>query len=393
MRLQQICNLQPLYDRHVIRRALFKKHSSPILSIVLNFVVLLSVLFFVIFFFFSFCQFFVNYDSFFEALSICCKLSISSCFFLSVFKECDFFSNKNDFLESLPVSKAERLFALQISIYKSEIFLSLFFFLSLAISIQSFDLTNVLIMIICTVISPLIAIPFSVVVGYILSYTHRIRKIAIKKEPHKEFNLKAFLLKCEIKNLLRFPSLIMELVFQVIFYGIVVVISIFNPKFISLFLVYNSLSSINSTSFSREGRMFDFLRSLPLNNKDRFLPKILINLLYSLPLLFLCLFIVSFKSASYHILFYSIPFTLSIINITVTGLRKGAENPTVEWVNHQDALQINYSSLASCLAISLATIIVLFNPFNESQVFNIIVLTLINIFILVYNFLKLPSTH
>ncbi len=389
MKLQQIRNLQIIYDTHLIRRTLFKKYDSVILSFVVNIIILLSVLFFVLSFFWAFYYLFANYGTFYDALSACCMLSVSSSFFLAVGKESDFLFKNDDFLLSLPILKSERFIAIQISIYKSEILISLFFFIALALSIHSIAISSVFLILICALISPIVALPFSIIAGYWLNVVLKRRKKS-RTSTAKGFKFKSFCIKCEMQNLFRFPSLIVELISQIIFYLIVIIISLSDFRFLGLFLVYNSLSSINTTSFSREGRMYDFLRTLPLNPQIRYMPKIALYLLFSLPLLFICMLIVAIVSTSYGILFYFVPLAINLINITLIGLEKGASCPKVDWVNRQDALQFNYGALISCLAVTLVTSIMLFfNPLVENQFINALASMAINVLVLGFNIRKL----
>ena len=379
MRIQQICNLLVIYDRHRFRRALFKKYNSVVLSAIINILVALSILFFGVLFFFTFYYIFSSYDTFHNALLMCCKLSISCCTFLAIGKESDFLFKGNDFLLSLPVSKAERFIAIQLSIYKSEVLLSFFFFITLFISIPYFSVVNTVIILFFAFFSPIIGLPIAIIIGYIFSSFLNRRKMH-GGFSDKDFKFRTFLIKCELHNLFQFPSLILELTFLLIFYSLVAIASVSDFRFLGLLLVYNSLGNINTTSFSREGRMYDFLKTLPLNRKTRYLPKIETYLMFALPLLFLCIFIVAIVTTSCEFLFYFIPLGFNLINITIIGLKKGGRSPKVDWVNIQDALQLNYSAIVSCLAVTMVTsFIVFFNPFSGNLFINTFLSSLINI--------------
>lgn len=383
MRWQQIRNLQTIYDRHVIRKTLFKKHNSFCLSVVANAITLLAVLFFIFLFFFILYRIFASYNAFYDALVICCELSISNCFLLAVGKEIDFLFKQNDVLLPLPIKKTENFIAIQLSIYKSEIFLSLYFFVAFAISLHPLNLSKAILILFLALISPIIAIPFSIFVAFLLSSVVK-KKIRIARPSSKGFNQKKFSIKCELQSLLKFPSLVWEIVLQVIFYFIIASISMSDLRFLSLLLIYNSLSTINTSSFSREGRMYDFFRSLPINYRTRYLPKIATYLLLTLPFVCLCIFVVGVKLQSYIVLFSLFPLTLNLINITIIGLIRGSVCPKVDWIRQQDALQLNYRALLLCVLITTVTSIILFfNPFCKNWVCNILISSIFNIFVLI----------
>ena len=361
----KVKSIQAIFDkRHPLLSRLFRRYSnSSAVNFMFNFIVGISVVFLLSLALYGTVAYFIALADSFSILKQCSVFLVTGTLFVTVRQQCDFLDEKskdNEVLQVLPIKKSEIILALQCHLYKNTLPLILFFLLAFIISTVSVRtaLCSVLLGTILCFLAPILGLLGSFAIGVFISKS--MRNLQDKHLVHpvifKEKNLIWTLVSFEFRNLLKFPSLITELIMQVVFCVSILYCSVMiNPKLIVCVILFNALSMINVSSFSREGKFHDMLDTIPIKASVRVSSKSLFYFLLSLPCLLIS-FIIVFVIYPNSEIFFLIPCCLNIWAVSECGLFHSRKNETVNWSTIQEVFKIDYQCLFVSIGLSLVTV-------------------------------------
>ena len=369
---------------------LFKKYKHPILGILCNILVGLCCCILLLSVVYGFFILFMSYESVFF-LTTCCSIYVFGT--VLIFTIRSLYSSMYDeqeqnLLKSLPIRQSEILTAGYLNYLKESLFISSFFYVvAIVVALYKYSsLKYCFVYLFLSFLVPSLAIFFSMLLCTLK------RSFSLKKELESE-NDKLYLknestlksLVCfEKKNIFCFPTLKVELISQFILFFIVTLLSIYvNQIFIILFVLHPAFTAVNFSSFSREGKYHFLLETLPVNFQKRILSKIIAYVGLVVPVILLCMFFIAVMLKSWIVIFYSVPFILCIVNMTIIGLCCSKKRAIFNWINQREAIRLNFNAILKCFAIALLTSFVVFIP-ESLMTINVIVILSITVFNIVF---------
>ena len=387
IRLNQIKNLIDI-DKgyHPILNVLFQKCKHPVLSVVRNFfvgicccILLLSVAY----------GFFELFKSYANATALCVHCSMYvffSVFILTIKRLYSSLHGEREqcLLKALPVKNSEILIAIFIKNLKRNLYISSFFY-CIACFAFLYKYSSLNICFVCFVLAfvvPSLAILFSMFLCFLRNKFFKERR---KEDGNGILNYNSktvlnSLITFERKNIYHFSTLKMELITQNILFILVSLLSVYVHRFfIVAYVLHPALSAVNYSSFSREGKFHFILKSLPLNDNDRFYAKIIAYVRQVLPVILLCLFFVALKLESWDIICFIPSFVFCIVNMAIVGVLCSKRNSNFCWVEQREATRVNVGVILKCFTIAFLTCSMVFIP-ESLFVIKIVAILIVTVF-------------
>lgn len=369
MRFNQVNNLFAMRDNyHPILSRLFRKYSSPVVSLVMNSIVgcscfiLLSVAFLGLFYFYSTLE---KEQIFCIAVSLIIVYS-----FLSTIKSAYAFMYSGqdvNLLKTLPITKSETLISIFTYFYKNQILFSIYIISSAIYSIikNDFSLQILLEGILLALIVPAGTIFFVMVLS---SFIHSISCLVSISKRNKKLKFQkntvlSSLIKFEWDNIKLFSSLKTEIIIELVMSAVFTSLAIkTNLKYLALLALYPAISMINVSSFSREGKFHNILQTMPIANRKRIIAKVFFYLTMISPIFVFFYTISYFKIRCLIIPLGLFPNLLFLLNIAMIGVKTDKRNPKTKWTNPQEAFRMNFLVFFGSILIGTITEALIFCP-------------------------------
>ena len=360
LRIKKLMKIRNNY--HPLISILFRRYPSKVVSIMVNSVVGICCLILLAFAFLGLDDFLSGYGNIEKIVSISGRIIFVFCFLATIRSAYSFLYSGSDidFLKTLPTTQSEIITSNFIYFLKRQLPVSLFFILATLSALEKYEPSFFLILgiILLGFLIPLIAISLSFILCFIIH-------LIAQKTAHTNINQPLSfsksstlfsLVKFEIRNFKRFPSLKTEIIMQW-FVSAVFTFSAINSdvRWLAAVAIYPALSMVNISSFSREGSFHDMLETLPIKTSDRFLAKTVFYFLIVLTILLVCFAITALKNENLEILLSLIPSICFLTNITIIGIKIDSRMPKIHWTNPQDAFRMNLPFLFGSILLGVLT--------------------------------------
>ena len=391
MRVRQVINLLAMRDGyHPILSRLFKKYRFPVVSIIMNGIVGCSCFILLAVAFLGLSFFYTTVDQY-KIIYIASGLIIVYSFLITIKTAYAFlFSGKDmDLLKTLPITKAEIIASHFVYFYKNQIWFSLYIIASAVYTLLRgvFSLGMLFEGLALAFLIPAITILFVFFLSLIIHFFSQFFTISRINKQLKFKKLSSFssLVIYEKKNLLLFASLKMEILLQWVM-SLVFTVAAFkaNYKYISFISLYSAISMINVSSFSREGKFYNILQTLPIDDRKRIMAKVVCYMLFAFPIFIVCYVTLFAMTRKILILFLLIPNLLFVLNASLMGVKADMKNPKIYWTNPQDSFKINFLVFFGCIFLGVVTELITFYPdllFVKNQYFAILGGILLNLLV------------